>query len=175
MDRMRLFIALNLDRGTKSAIESVQRQLRNEAKSGIFSPPELFHMTMAFLGEVDEERVEDIFRAIARTGMKPIPLVFDRVGRFRREEGDIWWVGPRKNAGLERIQKELTQNLRQEGFLLEQRSFQPHVTLGRRILLRQGAASIKFSPIEMEADSLHLMQSRRIEGVLTYTEIKKRH
>lgn len=58
---------------------------------------------------------------------------------------------------------------------MENRRFQPHLTLAREVRVPASfdreAFSSSVSPTEMEVRVVSLMKSERIRGVLTYTEI----
>ncbi|MFR1803136.1 MAG: RNA 2',3'-cyclic phosphodiesterase, partial [Faecalispora jeddahensis] len=102
---MRLFLAVNFDDATKHRIQAVQQRLY-EAAQGEFSRLENLHLTLAFLGEVPAQRAATVRRAMDRTGVVPLNLTFDQIGFFRRDGGDIWWIGLAENPALLRLQQE---------------------------------------------------------------------
>lgn len=168
---MRLFLAVNFDDATKHRIQAVQQRL-HEAAQGEFSRPENLHLTLAFLGEVPVQRAATVRRAMDRTGVVPLNLTFDQIGFFRRDGGNIWWIGLAENPALLRLQQELCGNLIAEGFRLEERRFSPHITLARRVRLQQevNRGTILGAPFDTSVDTISLMRSERPNGVLTYTE-----
>jgi len=168
---MRLFIAINFDENTKENLITVQNHLRKLGR-GNFSRPENLHLTLAFLGEVSPERVAEICRIMDQITVPVLHISFDHVGRFKRDCGDIWWIGLAKNKTLLTLQKELAERLRAEGFPIENRSFSPHVTLARRVVLNEKQENIKIlkEPFYTDVNKISLMLSHRIDGKLTYTE-----
>ncbi len=168
---MRLFLAVNFDDATKYHILAVQQRLRETAQ-GDFSRPENLHLTLAFLGEVPSQKAAAVRRAMDRTGAVSLHLTFDQTGFFRRDGGDIWWIGLAENPVLFRLQQELCGNLIAEGFRLEERRFSPHITLARRVRLQQEVdrSAILGAPFDTSVDAVSLMRSERLSGVLTYTE-----
>lgn len=168
---MRLFLAVNFDDATKHRIQAVQQRL-HEAAQGEFSRPGNLHLTLAFLGEVPAQKAAAACGAMDRTGVVPLNLTFDQIGFFRRDGGDIWWIGLAENPALLRLQQELCGNLIAEGFRLEERRFSPHITLARRIRLYQQVdrGAILGAPFDTSVDTVSLMRSERLSGVLTYTE-----
>lgn len=168
---MRLFLAVNFDDATKHRILAVQQRLR-EAAQGEFSRPENLHLTLAFLGEVPEQKAAAVRRAMDRTGAVPLGLTFDQIGSFHRDGGDIWWIGLAQNPALLRQQQELCGNLIAGGFRLEKRRFSPHITLARRVHLQQEVdrSAILGAPFDTSVGTVSLMRSERLSGVLTYTE-----
>lgn len=171
MGMLRMFIAISIDKRTKDALRTIQNRLRSYAVKGNFSLIDNFHVTLAFLGQIEAKRAGQALWAIRETEVAPMMLTFDRAGRFRRENGDVWWIGIRKNAGLSALQKNLAENLAQAGFQLEKRPFKPHLTLGRQIVAKISPEDMDVQPINMEVQGIHLMVSQRINNVLTYSEI----
>lgn len=170
---MRLFIALNFDDTTKERMAAIQNRLRQIAVHGNFSRWDNLHMTLVFLGEVAPSRTMDVKEAMDGVEMQPLKLTFENAGRFHRERGDIWWIGTARNAALLRIQQELTNRLQNAGFRLDCKKFMPHMTIAREVVLR-GTPDTDFfypEPFTAQVGRMSLMQSERIQGVLTYTEL----
>ena len=168
---MRLFIAVNFDEKVKDRISSIQNELRQVAE-GNFSRRDNFHLTLAFLGEQDEERAEMVKRIMRTLTVKPMTLVFTKTGCFNRPQGDVWWLGPEKNEQLFSLQQELADKLRRFGFDLEDRPYSPHITLARKVRLRpQSKPPLLKEKFSATAEHVSLMLSHRVDGKLTYTEI----
>lgn len=168
---MRLFIAINFDEETRKNIIDVQQRLRILG-TGNFSHPENLHLTLAFLGEIAPTKVDAVQQAMNRTAVGPISLTFDHVGRFKRDGGDIWWIGLSENRPLLSLQKELSGHLADAGFHLEDRRFSPHITLARGVRLdtQPEHSTLLGSAFSTRASTISLMRSERISGSLTYTE-----
>lgn len=168
---MRLFIAINFDEETKQNIIAVQRRLR-ELGRGNFSRPENLHLTLAFLGEVAPERVPAIRSVMDQLTVPSLHLVFDQVGYFRQDGGDIWWIGPEPNKALLALHKELYHRLIEAGFQLDNRRFSPHITLARQVELSKvpDESKLLWAPFATNTNTVSLMLSERVNGKLTYTE-----
>lgn len=168
---MRLFIAINFDEATKERMLAVQRRLR-EWGAGNFSVPENLHLTLAFLGEVATERIAAVRRAMDGVSVSPMELIFDHVGCFRRDGGDLWWIGLHENNVLTALQSDLAHRLADEGFRLESRRFSPHITLAREVRLQAqpDRAALLGAPFTASADRISLMRSERVRGKIAYTE-----
>lgn len=169
---MRLFIAINFDQQTVDQIIAVQHRLRLLG-TGNFSRPENLHLTLAFLGEVAPARIAAIHDAMDNTTVLPMALTFDHVGCFKRDGGDIWWIGLQENASLLSLQQALAGHLADAGFLIERRHFSPHITLAREVRLtaRPDRSTLLKSPFTARVGAISLMRSERIGGRLTYTEL----
>lgn len=169
---MRLFIAINFDRKTKENITAVQNRLKAKA-NGRFSHEDNLHLTLVFLGEVPNDKLNIIKKAMDSVTMPKMELVFNHIGHFKRHDGDIWWIGLKNNQKLINLQAELSDSLITAGFNLEKRSYRPHITLARHIKAysRIDKCMALGPAFSTSANSVSLMLSQRIEGKLTYTEL----
>ena len=172
---MRLFIAVNFDPLLKDALYDTVQRLQAEAVSGNFTRRENFHLTLAFLGETPSGRVSAVRRAMEAVLFQPFDLHFQKFGWFHRPGGDLYWLGADRCPPLMDMQAKLCEALRREGFRLEDRPFQPHLTLGRQVRFSDGFDRTKFEKslpdCSARVDRISLMKSERIQGALTYTEI----
>ncbi len=178
---MRLFIAINFDDDTRKNLINLQNRLR-KISTGSFSHPENLHLTLAFLGEVNPERVVIIQKIMDQLTFSTLHLSFDHAGRFKRRDGDLWWVGLAQNEVLSIMQRDLCDQLSKAGFPLEERPFSPHITLARRVKLNKDSKDSKDNnglkdinmlletPFPTKIDQVSLMLSEHINGKLTYTE-----
>ena len=171
---MRLFIAINFDNETKAALIDCQNRLRRLG-GGNFSTPDNLHLTLAFLGEVQENRLEELKALMDGISVPKLRLCFSKLGCFRGkgERGDeLWWIGAEEAKALLRLQKELIDALLEAGFEPDAKAFKPHITLARRMDLgRVEKDKILKRPIITEVSRVSLMLSHRPGGVLTYTEL----
>ncbi|MDR1834467.1 MAG: RNA 2',3'-cyclic phosphodiesterase [Fusobacteriaceae bacterium] len=168
---MRLFIAINFPVEIKESLQTLINELHDNSFSGTFSTVQNLHLTLAFLGECDGRETALVKSVLKRLEYESFSLTFGKTGRFRREEGDVRWIGVRKNEALARLQRDLTDRLREAGFRPDEREFRPHVTLGRRVNLRQGYSPQEPAPLTFDVISVELMKSERIQGKLTYTAV----
>ena len=106
-----------------------------------------------------------------RVQARRFSLRFTNSGRFRRAEGDIFWLGVARSEPLMALQAELHEALRREGLRLENRPYRPHLTLARR--LRDRGETVLPNPFsgEIPVTGISLMRSDRVEGKIQYTEL----
>lgn len=170
---MRLFIAVNFDEKELDMFESARDRLRAQAGRASYSRRENLHLTLAFLGEQPGSRLPDMEAAMAAAsdGAREFELCFDHAGQFRRDEGDICWLGAEPSKELLRLQSRLESELRKRGFKLEKRKFSPHLTLARRVCGDTDTALILPEPVRAQVRGMSLMLSERPGGKLTYTEL----
>lgn len=167
---MRLFIGLPFSHQARRDFLLVQKQLQKNAVKGNFTAVGNFHLTLAFLGEVEEERLPAVFPVLESAPMPPIELVFDSLGYF---EGGIWYLRPTPCPPLIKGQKKLMDALERSGFVLGAPPYIPHLTLGRKIVLRDGYTPPKSlsRPVAARSEGPRLFHSHRVEGELRYDVI----
>jgi len=169
---MRLFVAIGFNDAVRSRLTALRDELNSVSERGRFTRPENIHLTLAFLGECDDTRTEAAKAAMDRTIFRPFEMTIDRIGRFRKDGGDIWWAGVRMNDGLFELHRDLTAALSSAGFEMEKRRYDAHVTLGREV--RADAEQRNIAAFGQIIDRMDLMSSERIGGELTYTRIYER-
>ncbi|MDR7871035.1 MAG: RNA 2',3'-cyclic phosphodiesterase [Tissierellaceae bacterium] len=172
---MRLFIAINFDECVKNDIKNIVNNIEKYAEQGRFVSKEHMHLTLEFLGEVSEERVNDIISGMKILNAVPFSLSLTDLGYFKRKDGNIYWFGVAKNKELINMQKELHNLLLEKEFELEQRDYTPHLTIGRKVKLIN-TINLKdltetINKIQIDVKSIDLMKSENINGKLVYTII----
>ena len=166
---MRLFIAINFSEEIRAKLAFLRDDLRSRSKHGNFTLAENLHLTLAFLGECDAKQADAAKAAMSAVSFEPFTLNIERIGRFKREVGDIWWAGVQENKSLSTLQRNLTDKLITAGFALEKRKYNPHITLGRKV--ETDAAPWQVAPFGEIVTSIELMKSERDEGELRYRAI----
>jgi 2'-5' RNA ligase len=158
--QLRLFIGIELDdrvRASSAAIaDSIKRQLGRRIDAR-WVPAENLHITLWFIGNVAEERADEIRRAVDR------PLVtgaFDLhiagLGAFPRSGAPrVFWLGVQDGAeALARLYAELSMRLEPLGIAPEQRPYSAHLTIARvREIRGRDYAGLRASLRAMPADA----------------------
>ncbi len=134
---MRLFVAVDLDQAVRAAAAATSRRvapIAERAGSVNWLKPENMHLTLKFLGEVDDGRVAEIAARVREPyGTAAFDASFAGVGLFPPTgPARVIWIG--MTAGVEplkAIQEEVERRLGPLGFPAEKRPFQAHLTLGR--------------------------------------------
>jgi len=168
---MRLFIAINFPAEVKATIMQSRDSLKQAALQGNFSLDENLHLTLVFLGECDVRQANIVKAVMDDVRFEAFTLSLDKGGRFKRQGGDTWWIGLKENKTLSDLQADLTRRLIQKGFILDDRKYSPHVTMGREIKLRPGFITPEIPQVSFTIASIELMKSERINGRLTYTQV----
>lgn len=124
---MRLFIAIELPHDIKDYLRQLQEQLP-EAK---MSKAKDFHLTLQFLGDVDEGKAENIKKALEKVLFSPFSLTLSSIGVFPNEKNvRVVWIGLKECKELTELQRNAENAMKQLNFKSDKR-FHPHLTLAR--------------------------------------------
>ena len=160
---MRLFLAIPLSPSVQEALLSAQADLRRQGR-GAFPPPENLHLTLAFLGETSAP--DGARAALASVSCRPFSLA---VGGPLDHFDGLWWASVRADRALEDLALSIQSDLRARGFCLEDRPFQPHLTLVRR--WRGEPPQVTVPRAKMVVRRISLLRSDQIGGRRIYTEL----
>ncbi len=164
-DNLRAFFAVNLEPRIVEEIREIQNRFRH--LEGIrWVHPERMHITLTFLGEIEQNRVDQLSRVLAEPAREvaAFSLSFRGAGVFPNLKNPrVLWLGV--DEGREELRQ--IHALIQEALSYKERDrrFSPHVTLGRRkknadLHLDAGLLSDEiFCPGKQRVDRFHLMKS----------------
>jgi 2'-5' RNA ligase len=132
---LRLFLASEIPDSHKRAIEKAIQPLRLALPQARWVGRESWHLTLKFLGEVPEERFDDVVRIASREVAKaaPVETELTELGGFpnlRRPR--VLWVGLEDPGEVfAKLSHALERSYGRRGFRKESRKLHPHVTLAR--------------------------------------------
>jgi RNA 2',3'-cyclic 3'-phosphodiesterase len=126
---MRAFFALWPDDPTRAALAAAMRQQLSDG-DGKLMPMDKLHLTLAFIGAVDEPTLARLDTVAQGLTMTPMRLTLDCCGRFERAA--VGWFGMSTiPTALADLVRSLKARLQAAGFEREPRPFRPHVTVLR--------------------------------------------
>jgi 2'-5' RNA ligase len=132
---IRSFLAIELPKPILRKIEEVQGDLRSTHAEVRWINPEKIHLTLKFFGNIEESRIDSIFKSIEEPMRKtlPFPLKVKGVGAFPNLKNPrVIWMGLVEGREvLISFQEQIEIQLKKIGFQVEDRPFHPHLTLGR--------------------------------------------
>lgn len=130
---VRLFVALELREEIRTAIRDLIARLKPVSKGARWVHPEGMHVTLKFIGYVDQDQVEPIRDALAKIrSPQPVDLSFRGVGFFPNgKRPRVIWCGIETSPNLTPLAKEIERVLETLGIAPETRDFVPHLTLAR--------------------------------------------
>ena len=179
---MRCFISITLPEEIKRGMTAIQGRLRASGADVSWTRPEGMHLTLKFLGEVEEKILPEMEAALnaAVRGRSSFFLKVSGIGTFPdiRRPRVIWIALKEHGNNLIRLQRGVEEKFNEIGFPQEDRDFTPHITLGR--IRSQKNVEKLLSLIEKEKDvelngfdasCVHLMQSQLKPTGAVYTEL----
>jgi 2'-5' RNA ligase len=134
MDKVRTFIAVPLSAELQQAIRRIQRDLADALPDMRWVRPETIHLTLAFLGDIPQESLENVASSMLSIGelFAPFEAQVAGLGAFpSRVRPRVIWLGLEKCSPLLQMQAVLTEIVTTAGLPVEDRPFTPHLTLGR--------------------------------------------
>ena len=156
---MRVFIAAELPEQMLEALAETSASLRGSVP-GRYVGPDLFHVTLAFLGEVETYRVADVQVALetACEGHAAFASSLAALGSFGRKSRATLWQGFSDSGEFAALAHDVRAALSGEGFVFDEKRFIPHVTLMRNADLSAGTLPIPF-PAEAMIEDATLFRS----------------
>ena len=132
---MRAFIAIELSKEIKEALAQIQQKLSPFTQSLNIVNPENIHLTLRFLGEIDEGIVEEINTALQEAAKErsQFSVALGNIAAFpKMEYPRVIWAGITKgNAELLNIATAIEERLTNIGLPKEDKSFSAHITIAR--------------------------------------------
>ena len=132
---VRLFIALELSKRQKKEVGGFQEKAKKHLHYVRWVKPDNIHLTLKFLGETEEGKVEPVKGAIADVcaGLKPFSTRYGDSGVFPSErKARVLWVGIKEGEdSVCDLAEKVEEKMADLGYKKEKRSFHPHLTIGR--------------------------------------------
>jgi len=162
---MRVFVAINPTEAVRSRVKAAARPLREAGFPIRWVADENVHLTMKFLGEVPEERLEDLYRVVdeAAECVSSFDMNLKGFGAFPSpRRPSVVWAGIDLDPALVELQGQIEDALAKLGYPREDRRFHPHLTLGRA---QKKARPSEFEGLPEAMDRLEYSDNFRVEAV----------
>ena len=134
-EQIRTFIAAKISPAECEKIRGFQRLLRNELKNVIWVKPENIHLTLRFLGNIDEVSKDVVISCLEKGAedFKPLNMNLSGLGVFPDERRPrVLWTGLEGDVSrLSLMSSRICQGLESKGFAKSRNHFSPHITIGR--------------------------------------------
>ena len=183
-DTIRTFVAIEMPASVIDALRGLQRAIREDGLNAKWVRPELIHLTLKFLGDVNAADVDRIGQRIAAAVLDicPIQLVAQGIGVFPNiRRARVLWTGTGGETDiLGHLQQRIEQELETVGFKAYGRRFAAHLTLARfkdmpdpdtliAVMKQHG----EFRSDTFLTDAVHLYQSELTRNGPVYTKLEK--
>jgi RNA 2',3'-cyclic 3'-phosphodiesterase len=123
----RLFTALEIP----AAIRSHLSLLRAPLGGAKWIEPEDMHITLRFVGDIDDRTADEFAGLLAQIHSEPFQVSIQDVGSFGGREPRVLWAGVEAGEPLAALYRANERAARAAGLEADPRSFKPHVTLAR--------------------------------------------
>ena len=166
---MRAFIALELPEAFWHETADLARLL-GEHVSGRFPHADSYHLTLAFLGQIDDAGKGLAMDALdaACAGLPPIPLASNGLGKFGRAHDATLWMGVKPDAGLLELARRVRSELDARSLEYDGKPFRPHITLARRARIPRATLPELPFPLDDVATDVTLFKSELSHEGATY-------
>lgn len=178
---MRLFTAIDLPEEIRDRIDTLIARLRPSARV-TWSPASNLHITTKFIGELREERLPELERALKSVATREtIPIRVSGLGFFPNAKSPkVFWAGVKAPAELTTLARETDEATAKIGVPREARAYSPHLTLARIRdsagvggLLSEVAKAGEPDFGSFDADRFHLYLSKLSPQGSVYTKLSE--
>jgi RNA 2',3'-cyclic 3'-phosphodiesterase len=179
---MRIFVAIPFPQSWKQPLIGILTQARNI--KGRWEHPDNYHLTLRFIGDVDEEGYARYVAALKMIQASAFQMMLQGMGRFPTEPKEpprVLWVGIAPSPELIALEKAISSALEANGLPKDKhQTYHPHMTVARfnhshpateLNEFLQEHASFKTDPIQVDAFVLY--QSTLMPHRAVYTEIER--
>lgn len=168
---MRLFIAIQFDNNTVHNIYNAVNTLKSHSINGRFVHKEHIHLTLEFLGDVKDDRLDDLLSLISQISFDPFEILINGLGVFNTRHGDIYWLGVKENDALLKLYNDIHNKLKKMNVEVEERTFTPHITLGRNVVIKDRPEELDNINILYRIERVALFKSYNKENRLVHEVI----
>lgn len=170
--KKRTFIAIEIPEKIKKEILKIQEQLPDFG--GKLTEKENLHVTLKFLGEIDEYRIKKVKERLAEIKFKTFETSLDKIGFFDNQNKGVIWI---KIPNCEELQEEIDERL--DGLFEKEERFMGHLTIARTKYVEdkkkflEELGKIKISPLKFDVKEFILKESIPLEGKHVYANLEK--
>lgn len=182
---MRLFVAVELEPAARAAVFAASQSLRSRLPQGFharWTAEQNIHLTMWFLGEIDEGRVPGVRAALEKPFARaPFSVTVGGAGAFPSSgRPAVLWVGVRADGGgLHALHGILADRLEPLGFERDRRPFAPHITVARvkdagpggAGAVRRALSGVGDGAVRSHVSEVTLFQSRLLPKGASYEAV----
>jgi 2'-5' RNA ligase len=182
---IRLFLAIVPDDETRAQLATARAAIEEVVAHSRIPPritwvaPAAAHVTLRFLGNVVEDLLPAIQKALTAVRVTSFEVRWETIGTFGgRRHPRVIWVAPTVGGeALTALAEQVNGQLDPVAGPGESRPFKPHLTLGRvretgrRVDWGQAVAAVRWTPTVTRVDRVVLYESRLSPKGPTYTAL----
>ena len=163
---MRLFIGIKIDPKAQKKINSYFNLLYENKVTGNYTKVSNLHMTLVFLGETSEDKVNVIKKILKDINLQIEAIKITKMTMLK----DILVGEVEKNDQLLEIFNSIRTGLKNNNINFDDHSLYPHVTLIRKVNNQEKFVGIDMNIIS-SFDHITLFESKRINNELIYVDL----
>ncbi len=181
----RVFTAIDISDQARAKVSDYIKILRDEfpdLRVG-WDKPEKLHLTLKFLGDINERHLENLIEAVRETAKRisSIKLRISGTGVFpSKRNARVLWLGVKdEKKSLQKLNGILETQCEAKGFARETRNFKPHLTVARLRAPHKSKELIgrhsenDFQSAEFEASEITIYESRLQKSGSIYSIVSK--
>jgi|SRR3989344_994497 len=174
---MRCFTAVDFPLEIKESLHNIQLRIGDEAANVKWVDKENLHVTLKFLGELNELKIAKAVEAQEKIKFTPFELTIDEIGVFPNENYvNVVWVGFKDTEALFELHKKVDISLSK--LLPMEREFLGHITIGRvkNVMDKQqfiSSLKLDVPKQSFKVDSFRLYSSELTSEGPKYTVLKE--
>ena len=123
----RLFTGLDIPQSVAEGLMSI----RGGLSGARWITPDNYHITLRFIGDIDDGTAHDIYAILGRVTRAPIPLTIEGITVFGGDRPRALVAKIAPTSALMELQSEHERLMRRIGLPPEPRKYTPHITLAR--------------------------------------------
>jgi len=183
MGKIRAFLALNASEEAQSRIFEIRNELADIRSDIKWEPKDKFHVTLKFLGDVDETLLKNLTEDLRYelNGFGSFEITYKKLGCFpNMRMPKVVWIGAEDNdKKIFALNKTIEAKTKSYNFENESNRFHPHVTLGRVKGMRginevtELMESLEFDIIKDTASGVYVIKSTLQKSGSVYEVIDK--
>lgn len=161
---MRLFVAFSVPGDVQACLRELQGQVPSSEPVAHIVPAKAFHLTLKFIGDWPDNRVDEIRQALARVRFTAFEATLGKTGVFPSEQHvNVVWVGLEPAAAITAVQQAVEAAL--APLLPREDRFMPHLTLCRvksvqdKHAFADGIRKLVPRPLRFRVDRFELIRS----------------
>lgn len=157
----RLFFALWPEQSTRQQCTNIIAKL---GETGRPQTATNLHVTLLFLGSVDAKQQAALSLEAAKLDVRPMTLTFDQLS-FWKKPAVLCLTTSQSNQNTLQLNRRLAAIARQHLLSIDERPFNPHVTLIKKA---RAPVAIAFEPIVWQSSDFCLAESCSVSGGVEY-------
>ena len=183
MEKKRIFAAIDISSEARERIAAYTRSLQQEFENVPvkWEKPDKLHITIKFVGSIDESELAAFTDTVAKAAAKitPFSIIISGTGAFvkRRARSNVLWLG--LNSSPDKTIESLVAAIDREASEPSERRFRPHLTIARLKDAKKARGLIErhlqatFEPVTFHVSEIVIYESTLLPTGSIYNALSK--